>query len=292
MASDGEVRLIYLGSISLDSGFRRHRRLEYDCDGSEVCSATPCQNSGSAEALCAIRSRVLHSPSSCRRNPTKHSHPTSAQERGPNQTKGRVRVVRSNPRCTKVLRADQGASGCFRRYRRRRICGSRWPLWLRQIDAASVGRRARDDNLRRRSRSMAASSIGSSPRNAISRWCFQNYALYPQMTVAQNLGFALELARLDKQTIQTKVAAAAASLGLEPLLGRYPRQLSGGQRQRVAMGRAIVRDPKVFLFDEPLSNLDASCAYRCAARSRSCSTGSKQRRSMSPTTRSSDDHGR
>jgi multiple sugar transport system ATP-binding protein len=86
---------------------------------------------------------------------------------------------------------------------------------------------------------------------------FQNYALYPQMTVAQNLGFALELARLDKQTIQAKVAAAAASLGLEPLLGRYPRQLSGGQRQRVAMGRAIVRDPKVFLFDEPLSNLDA-----------------------------------
>ena len=86
---------------------------------------------------------------------------------------------------------------------------------------------------------------------------FQNYALYPQMTVAQNLGFALELARLDKRTIQTKVAAAAASLALEPLLARYPRQLSGGQRQRVAMGRAIVRDPKVFLFDEPLSNLDA-----------------------------------
>ena len=86
---------------------------------------------------------------------------------------------------------------------------------------------------------------------------FQNYALYPQMTVAQNLAFALELARLDREGIKRKVAAAAASLGLEPLLGRYPRQLSGGQRQRVAMGRAIVRDPKVFLFDEPLSNLDA-----------------------------------
>jgi multiple sugar transport system ATP-binding protein len=86
---------------------------------------------------------------------------------------------------------------------------------------------------------------------------FQNYALYPQMTVAQNLGFALELARLGKDEIKRKVEAAAASLGLGPLLGRYPRQLSGGQRQRVAMGRAIVRDPKVFLFDEPLSNLDA-----------------------------------
>jgi multiple sugar transport system ATP-binding protein len=86
---------------------------------------------------------------------------------------------------------------------------------------------------------------------------FQNYALYPQMTVAQNLGFALELARVAKNEIKRKVDAAAASLGLEPLLGRYPRQLSGGQRQRVAMGRAIVRDPKVFLFDEPLSNLDA-----------------------------------
>ena len=86
---------------------------------------------------------------------------------------------------------------------------------------------------------------------------FQNYALYPQMTVAQNLGFALELARIDKATIKTKVEAAAEVLGLGALLDRKPAQLSGGQRQRVAMGRAIVRDPKVFLFDEPLSNLDA-----------------------------------
>src|SRR5205085_5049679 len=86
---------------------------------------------------------------------------------------------------------------------------------------------------------------------------FQNYALYPQMTVAENLGFALQLAKTPKPERDRKVAGAAAMLGLEPLLQRYPRQLSGGQRQRVAMGRAIVRDPQVFLFDEPLSNLDA-----------------------------------
>jgi len=86
---------------------------------------------------------------------------------------------------------------------------------------------------------------------------FQNYALYPQMTVAQNMGFALELAGAKKLEIKRKVDEAAAILGLGPLLERKPAQLSGGQRQRVAMGRAIVRDPKVFLFDEPLSNLDA-----------------------------------
>ena len=86
---------------------------------------------------------------------------------------------------------------------------------------------------------------------------FQNYALYPHMTVRDNMSFSLRLASADKSTIDTRVARAAGILGLEKLLDRYPRQLSGGQRQRVAMGRAIVRDPQVFLFDEPLSNLDA-----------------------------------
>ena len=86
---------------------------------------------------------------------------------------------------------------------------------------------------------------------------FQNYALYPHMTVRENMAFALMLAKLDAATIEAKVGRAADILGLKDLLQRYPRQLSGGQRQRVAMGRAIVRDPQVFLFDEPLSNLDA-----------------------------------
>ncbi len=86
---------------------------------------------------------------------------------------------------------------------------------------------------------------------------FQNYALYPHMTVAENMGFSLRLARADKAEARAKVEAAAEILGLSDLLDRYPRHLSGGQRQRVAMGRAIVRAPSVFLFDEPLSNLDA-----------------------------------
>ena len=86
---------------------------------------------------------------------------------------------------------------------------------------------------------------------------FQNYALYPHMTVAENMGFSLRLARKPKAEIDRRVADAADILGLRDFLARYPKQLSGGQRQRVAMGRAIVRSPQVFLFDEPLSNLDA-----------------------------------
>src|SRR6202521_3868077 len=86
---------------------------------------------------------------------------------------------------------------------------------------------------------------------------FQNYALYPHMTVRDNMSFALMLAKQSKVEIEVRVKKAANILGLTVLLDRYPRQLSGGQRQRVAMGRAIVRDPQVFLFDEPLSKLDA-----------------------------------
>ena len=94
---------------------------------------------------------------------------------------------------------------------------------------------------------------------------FQSYALYPHMTVAENMAFSLRIAGVSKAEKQEKVGRAASILGLETLLDRYPRQLSGGQRQRVAMGRAIVRNPQVFLFDEPLSNLDAKLRVQMRA---------------------------
>jgi multiple sugar transport system ATP-binding protein len=95
------------------------------------------------------------------------------------------------------------------------------------------------------------------PRERNIAMVFQNYALYPHMSVSENMTFSLKLQGASKQEIDRKVKHAADILGLSNLLDRYPKQLSGGQRQRVAMGRAIVRDPAVFLFDEPLSNLDA-----------------------------------
>jgi multiple sugar transport system ATP-binding protein len=94
---------------------------------------------------------------------------------------------------------------------------------------------------------------------------FQNYALYPHKTVAENMSFALKLRNTSKSEIESRVRRAAEILDIVPYLARFPRQLSGGQRQRVAMGRAIVRDPQVFLFDEPLSNLDAKLRVQMRA---------------------------
>ncbi|MBF9235387.1 ABC transporter ATP-binding protein [Microvirga alba] len=94
---------------------------------------------------------------------------------------------------------------------------------------------------------------------------FQNYALYPHMTVAENMAFSLHLAKKSRQETDMRVSEAARILGLSDYLDRYPKQLSGGQRQRVAMGRAIVRNPQVFLFDEPLSNLDAALRVQMRA---------------------------
>ncbi|MDF0597731.1 ABC transporter ATP-binding protein [Psychromarinibacter halotolerans] len=132
-----------------------------------------------------------------------------------------------------------GPSGCGKSTLLRMICG---------LDEVSSGRIALDDEL--------VNDVPSSKRGIA--MVFQSYALYPHMTVAQNMGYALRLAKTDKAEIDRRVSEAAAILQIEPLLDRKPRQLSGGQRQRVAIGRAIVREPKVFLFDEPLSNLDAA----------------------------------
>ena len=95
------------------------------------------------------------------------------------------------------------------------------------------------------------------PRERGCAMVFQNYALYPHMSVADNIGYGLKVAGVAKAERLARVAAVAKTVGLEPYLARFPAQLSGGQRQRVAMGRAMIREPKVFLFDEPLSNLDA-----------------------------------
>ena len=139
-----------------------------------------------------------------------------------------------------------GPSGCGKSTLLRMIAG------LEQIDSGEVriGDRVVND-LQPKERDLAM--------------VFQNYALYPHMTVRENMAFSLALAKIDKTQADAKVARAAEILALGALLERYPRQLSGGQRQRVAMGRAIVRDPQVFLFDEPLSNLDAK--LRVAMRS-------------------------
>jgi multiple sugar transport system ATP-binding protein len=106
---------------------------------------------------------------------------------------------------------------------------------------------------------------GLAPKDRDIAMVFQNYALYPHKTVAENMGFALKLRHTPKPEIEARVRRAAEILDVVPYLGRYPRQLSGGQRQRVAMGRAIVRDPAVFLFDEPLSNLDAKLRVQMRA---------------------------
>ena len=132
-----------------------------------------------------------------------------------------------------------GPSGCGKSTLLRMIAG------LEEISAGDLlidGRRVND--------------VGPAERGLA--MVFQSYALYPHMTVGQNMGFALKLAGVKTEERNAKVAEAARILQLEPYLDRKPGQLSGGQRQRVAIGRSIVRNPKIFLFDEPLSNLDAS----------------------------------
>ncbi|MFL5079001.1 MAG: ABC transporter ATP-binding protein, partial [Microvirga sp.] len=132
-----------------------------------------------------------------------------------------------------------GPSGCGKTTTLRMIAG---------LESISSGRLAIDERV--------VNAVPAKDRDIA--MVFQSYALYPHMSVRQNLAFGLRRRGVDRAEIDRRVAAVAATLGLAELVDRRPHALSGGQRQRVALGRAIVRDPKVFLFDEPLSNLDAS----------------------------------
>ncbi len=139
-----------------------------------------------------------------------------------------------------------GPSGCGKSTLLRCIAG------LEELDRGTIAIGGRD-------------VTRADPKERDAAMVFQNYALYPHMTVAQNMGFSMRLRGGTSEAIAAGVREAATILGLETLLDRYPRQLSGGQRQRVAMGRAIVRKPSVFLFDEPLSNLDAALRVQMRA---------------------------
>jgi sn-glycerol 3-phosphate transport system ATP-binding protein len=139
-----------------------------------------------------------------------------------------------------------GASGCGKSTLLRIVAGLELP-------SAGVVRIGPDDVTRRE------------PKDRDIAMVFQNYALYPHMSVFENMAYGLRIRGLSKTDIAARVDAAAGMLGLKALLARRPRQLSGGQRQRVAMGRAIVREPKLFLFDEPLSNLDAKLRVQMRA---------------------------
>lgn len=114
------------------------------------------------------------------------------------------------------------------------------------------------------------------PKDRDIAFVFQSYALYPHMTVRENIAFGLKMRKVPKSEIEKKVQEAAQILNLGEYLDRRPKQLSGGQRQRVALGRAIVRNPKVFLMDEPLSNLDAKLRVQMRAEIKNCMKNSKQ----------------
>ena len=161
-----------------------------------------------------------------------------------------------------------GPSGCGKTTALRMVAG----LEAITDGEVSIGGRRRQPDLTPKDRDIAM--------------VFQSYALYPHLSVADNIAFGLRLRKTPKHVVEERTAWAARMLDLTPYLDRKPKQLSGGQRQRVAMGRAIVREPKVFLMDEPLSNLDAKLRVQMRGEIRGSSTTSGRRRSTSRTTRS------
>jgi sn-glycerol 3-phosphate transport system ATP-binding protein len=152
----------------------------------------------------------------------------------------------------------------------RRCCG-----WWRGSSASAPAR----------SPSARVWSTTSSPKDRDIAMVFQNYALYPHMSVRENMAYGLKIRRMSETDIEARVKRAAEILELGPYLDRKPRALSGGQRQRVAMGRAIVREPAVFLFDEPLSNLDAKLRVQMRVELQALHSRCGRRASTSRTTR-------
>ena len=204
---------------------------------------------------------------------------------------GRMKQSRwreSLSRSLQGLRRRHGAPLDARpRDRGRRVHGPRRPVRLRQDDGAAHGRGPRGDQRRATIRIGERVVNDLAPKDRDIAMVFQNYALYPHMTVYDNIAFALKMREGAEGRDRRRVDEAARVLGLEALLERKPRALSGGQRQRVAMGRAIVRQPQVFLMDEPLSNLDAKLRVQMRAEiAKLQQPTSASRRSTSRTTRS------
>ncbi len=160
--------------------------------------------------------------------------------------------------CLQILRQDRGAEGYQPDGRGGRVRGLRRPLGLRQVHAAAGDRGARGCHQAAPSKSPETWSTDVPPAKRGIAMVFQTYALYPHLTVHGNMALGLKQAGEPKEVIEDRIAEATRMLHLEPYLKRRPAELSGGQRQRVAIGRAVVRQPKLFLFDEPLSNLDAA----------------------------------
>ena len=181
----------------------------------------------------------------------------------------------------------EAVKGVSLRHARRLFCVLVGPLGLRQVHAAAHDRGARDRHVGRRSASASTVVNEVEPAERDIAMVFQNYALYPHMSVYDNMAYGLRNRGTPKDEIERRVRRGRA----HPRDRRVPRsasraQLSGGQRQRVAMGRAIVREPQAFLFDEPLSNLDAKLRVQMRVEIRKLHNRLGARRSSSPTTRS------